>query len=53
MRSKILLPDGFCLMEIYNHFKGVSSLSEVPPEHVASLQTQPRVKQPYDLPAPH
>lgn len=41
MKYKILLPDGWCLVEIYNHFNGISRLSEVPPEEVDKLQTQP------------
>jgi hypothetical protein len=49
-RNKILLPDGWCLMEILNPFNGISRLMEVPPEEIDKLQTEPVVPIAYLLP---
>jgi hypothetical protein len=40
-KNKIVLPDGWCLLEVFNHYNGISKLSEVPPEEVEKLQTEP------------
>lgn len=38
-KNKILLPDGWCLKEIYNHYNGTSCLGEVPAESIPTLIT--------------